>query len=84
MPTPSSRLQQQLCMIIKPCVSPKLGLGGQVHTWMTTAVRHPSGLGRAAGLPHTGTPEADTVLNGLPWIGRAFKIHVKKPKIKVS
>lgn len=56
MPAPSSRLQQQLRMIIKLRVSPKLRLGWQIHTWMTTAIRHPSGSGRALGLPYPGPP----------------------------
>lgn len=57
MPTPSSLPQQRLRMLIKPCVSPRSRLGRQIHTWTTTALRHPSGLGRAVGLPHAGTLE---------------------------
>lgn len=84
MPAPSSLLQRQLRMIIKLRVSPKLRLGWQIHTWMTTAIRQPSDLGRALGLPHEGLPEAGTVLKGLPWIGSALKIHIKQCNIKIT
>lgn len=83
MPAHSSHLQLQLCMIIKLCVSPKLDVGWQINTRMTTAIHYPLGLGEVVRLPQ-GPWEADTVLNGLPWIDRALKIHIRKHKIKVT
>lgn len=75
LPAHSSPLQLQLCMIIKLCVS-SIWVGKQTLRWPlppTTPWVWAGSWDFLAQGPH-----------GLPWIGRDLKVHIKKPKMKVT